>query len=201
MKLPVVELRNSWFRTHSIDLPPVYYGKSGDGRFDDPKRKYGVLYVAQKPNGAFIETFGQLITPVTPRRRLTSQELSDKALSELVSDRPLMLVDLTGSGLAKIGADARIFAGDHPEAQLWSRALHDHPSKVDGLYYPARHDPQHRAAAIFDRSVTWTELSRKSWLSLGIVLRDILSEYDFALIETQLVQKAVRKGPRQSEFF
>jgi hypothetical protein len=199
-ELPLVELKGPWFRTHPIDRLPVFYGTASTWRFDDPEGKYGVFYVAQDRNGAFIETFGQLLATVECPRRITSQQLSNKALSELVCDRPLKLVDLTGNGLARIGADSRIFAADHPDAQSWSKALHSHPSKVDGLLYPCRHDPKHQAAAIFDPSVKWIELSRRTWLSLGIVLRDILNEYNFALIETQLIQKALRKGPRNRSF-
>jgi len=171
-------------------------------RFDDPEGKYGVLYLAQHPAGAFIETFGELVTTAKLPRPITSQELSGKGLCELVCDRPLRLVDLTGKGLARIGADARVCVGDdYPLSQLWSKALNDHASRVDGLLYRCRHDPEQIAAAIFNQTVAWTELSRSRWLSLGLVLRDILNAYNFALIETQFVQKPLRKGPTQSELF
>jgi hypothetical protein len=201
VRLPTVTARSRWFRSHQVESSPIFYGTGTRYRFDDSEGKYGVFYLAQQPAGAFIETFGQLVATVESPRRITSQELSRRALCELAPDRPVRLVDLTGKGLARIGADARIFAGDHQDAQLWSKAIHDHPSKIDGLLYPSRHDPKQLAAAIFDRGVIWTELSRSNWLSLGLVLRDILNEYDFALIETQLVQKPIRKGPTQSELF
>ena len=199
--LPIVTVGGRWFRTHEIEHSPIHYGVGATWRFNDPERRYGVLYLAQQPAGAFIESFGQLATTAEVPRRITSQELSRKALSELAPGRPVRLDDLTGKGLARVGADARIFAGDRKEAQAWSKAIHDHPSEVDGLLYPTRHDPMQLAAALFDRKLTWTELSRSSWLSLGPVLRDILNAYDFALIETQLVQKPLRKGPTQSELF
>ena len=201
VELPIVTVGGHWFRTHEVAYPPVHYGTNGRWRFDDPDGKYGVLYLAQQPAGAFIETFGQFVTTAAFPRRITSRELSRRALSELVPRRPVRLVDLTGNGLARIGADARIFAGDRQDAQLWSKAIYDHPSNVDGLLYPSRHDPKQLAAAIFDRVVPWTELSRKNWLSLGLVLRDILNAYNFALIETQLVEHPIRKGPTQSELF
>jgi hypothetical protein len=201
IELPIVTVGGHWFRTHRVECSPIHYGTSARYRFDDPEGRYGVLYLAQQPAGAFIETFGQLVTTPECPRRITSQELSTRALCELVARRPVRLVDLTGEGLARIGADARIFAGDHQDAQLWSKAIHEHPFEVDGLLYPSRHDPKQLASGIFDRAVDRTELSRTNWLSLGLVLRDILNAYDFALIETQLVQKPVRKGPTQSELF
>jgi hypothetical protein len=199
--LPIVTVGARWFRTHEVEYSPIHYGTRAVWRFDDPEGRYGVLYLAQQPAGAFIESFGQLVTTAEFPRRITSQELSRKALCELAPSRPVRLVDLTGNGLARVGADARIFAGDRQDAQVWSKAIHDHPSNVDGLLYPMRHDPKQLAAAIFDRGMTWTELSRSTWLSLGLILRDILNAYGFALIGTQFVQKPLRKGPTQSELF
>ncbi len=112
IELPIVTVDGHWFRTHHVERAPIHYGSSAKYRFDDPEGKYGVLYLAQQPAGAFIETFGQFVTTVECPRRITSQELAGRALCELVANRPLRLADLTGNGLARIGADARIFAGD-----------------------------------------------------------------------------------------
>lgn len=199
--LPTVNVAIPRFRSHPVDLPPIHYGRNAEYRFDDPRREYGVLYLAEDAFGAFIETFGQFVTTVHFPRPITSRELSSKALSEVICDRPLKLVDLRGSNLPRIGADARLFAGDRSDAQLWSRALHDHPEKADGLIYPTRHDPSRNAAAIFSENLLWDNTSRRSWLSLGITLRDILNKYDFALIETHLVPQTVRKPPQQETLF
>jgi hypothetical protein len=72
---------------------------------------------------------------------------------------------------------------------------------VDGLYYPTSHDPRRKAAAIFNESLSWTTLSRDSWLSLGLTLRDVLNDYGFGLIESQVVQPAVRKRVKQELLF
>ena len=191
----------SWYRSHQIELGPVYYGKNARYRFDDPAQKYGVLYVAEDPFGAFVETFGQLISRVTQPRPITSEQLAARALSELLPDRKLKLADLTGSGLSRIGADSRLFAGDYTESQAWSQAIHHHPAHIDGIFYPTRHDPKRKAAAIFAENIRWSNLSRKTWLSLGLTLRNVLNEYNFALIETQFIQLPTRKGPTQEELF
>jgi RES domain len=198
--LPILELSRHWCRSHPIDLGPVYYGRSSRYRFDDPEGEYGVFYVAEDPFGAFAETFGQLMsTKVSLPRMISTGALATRALSSIVPSRPLRLVDLTGPGLARIGADARLFAGDHQKSQQWSRALREHPVKADGLYYPIRHDPSRKAAAIFNDELTWTELSRDTWLALSKTLRDILQAYGFSLIESISIQSAVKKGPRSEQ--
>jgi hypothetical protein len=201
LELPIVESSNPWFRSHSIDHGPIFYGRNARFRFDHPLREYRVLYVAEDAFGAFVETFGQFISIPSLPRRITSEELLIRALSEIVADRPVRLVDLTGPGLARIGADARLFAGNYNESQVWSSALHSHPSRIDGLLYPTRHDPRRKAAAIFTELIGWAHLSRRTWLSLGLELRNILSEYNFSLIESQTVPLATRKGPKQEELF
>ncbi len=196
--LPVTEQAGPWFRTHSLDRSPYHYGRAIRYRFDDPLGEFGVLYVAADRHGAFIETFGQLaVRPGNLPRPVTSQEMARKPLSEFRSERPLRLVDLTGPGLARLGADARLFAGDHGQARQWSRAFYSHPDRVDGIYYPVRHDPSRVAAAVFNESVSWTDLSRQTWMSLGTGLGEILDDYGFALIDSDHEPAAVPKGARQ----
>ena len=65
---------------------------------------------------------------------------------------PLRLVDLTGPGLPRLGADARLADGDHQVSQAWSAAFHGHPDRPDGILYRARHDPSRFAVAIFERA-------------------------------------------------
>ncbi len=203
LELPVIEFARSkkWYRSHLVERAPVFYGKKAQFRFDDPAQEYGVLYLAEDPFGAFVETFGQFVSTVALPRQITTEQLLARALSELVPDRSIQLADLTGSGLARMGADSRLFAGNYGESQAWSRALFLHPSRVDGLFYPTRHDPKRKAAAIFAESIRWSDLSRKPWLALGLTLRSVLSEYRFALIESQFVQLPTRKRPAQEELF
>lgn len=146
-ELPLVGSRGPWFRIHRRDLDPVFFGKTGLGRFDAPDGSYGVLYAAQDFRGAFIETFGWItgINVVAP------SELETRALAELKSSEELDLVDLTGKGLALLGADARLATGDHVVSQRWSSALFGRPRSPDGLLYRARHDPEMLAVALHER--------------------------------------------------
>ncbi len=197
-RLPLIERGGPWFRTHSLNRSPYYFGRAIRYRFDDLLGEFGVLYAAADRHGAFIETFGQLaIRPDRLPRPVSSQELARKALSEFRSEKPLRLVDLTGPGLARLGADARLFAGEHGPARDWSRALRCHPEKVDGIYYPVRHDPSRVAIAVFNEATVWTDLSRQTWISLGATLRDILDHYGFALIDGHQRRLRCPRGPNK----
>ncbi len=107
-----------------------------------------MLYAGTTEACAFIETFGEpLDFPFVTRAQIDARKLSEIELL-----KPLRLVDLCGSNLRRVGADARLFAAHHSVAQRWSRALHDHLALPDGIRYPARHDPDEFAVALFDRA-------------------------------------------------
>jgi hypothetical protein len=174
LELPLFALRSPWFRCHKVDRDAIFFGRSGDGRFDDPLSSFGVLYLGIDPECTFIEIFGQELGS----RRLKADEFAGRTLPLISSTRPVALVDLTGPGLVHIGADARLFAGEHRISQRWSRAFFDHPSRPDGILYPARHDPSRKAIALFERD------DRELWATpLGFdVLGRVLARYRFAIL-------------------
>ena len=100
--------------------------------------------------------------------------------------RDLSFVDLfTTGGLTRIGADSRLFAGSHTIAKRWSAALRTHPSKPDGIRYPARHDHARAAYAIFSRPPsTFVVRSLGSLMATAnrSLLNDILTLYNVDLI-------------------
>lgn len=106
-------------------------------------------------------------------------------MSQLQSQRQLSLVDLTGSGLARIGADARLCNGEHRLAQKWALSLWSHPENVDGIYYRARHDPSRYCAAIFDRAQADITIAQTQscWSDdFRETLAYILDTYEFGLV-------------------
>jgi len=142
------------------------------------------MYLGSEPACCFVETFGRLDTTAGTTVRMVSQaQLLVTCLSEIVPSRPLTLVDLTGPGLRRLDADARLFAGNHAEARLWGRALWSHPEQPDGLLFPARHDPSLLSVALFDRA----QAAGRAGIprSLGTlpfsVLGALLDRYDFSL--------------------
>lgn len=129
---------------------------------------------------AFIETFGWEVGT----RRVDLVQLRARGLARIDVGRPLVLVDLTGAGLARLGADARLFAGDYDVARQWALAFFRHPSAPDGIYYPSRHDPERASAALFDRAEQFTSALGLGTLADPIhaaLLRDLLATYRFGL--------------------
>jgi hypothetical protein len=126
----------------------LFFDRSAAGRFNAPDGSYGVLYVARTASGAFAETF--LRQP--GRTVLPADLLARKAYVCLRLERPLKLVRLTGPGLALLGATAEVPHAGLPYSapQAWSKALKDHPARVDGIAYTARHNDQELCYALFE---------------------------------------------------
>jgi len=179
--LPMVKKSGPWFRFHAIDRDPLYFGRRCRHRFDSPEGEFGTLYMAGNERGAFIETFGQ----TTGIRVVSGSALAARALSEMTTDGPLQLVDLT-EGLPRMGTDGRMTMGDdYGVARRWSGALHDHPSRPDGLYYQLRHDPTRFGCTLFDRASARTHCRTQGSLMESrnsALLAQLLDEYDFGLI-------------------
>lgn len=187
-KITVIEYNDRMFRTHGIDRSPIYFGRSGQHRFDSPDGSYGVLYAGRDEYCAFIETFAKAAGSTT----ITTTELKNRCLSELRAARTLRLVDITQSGtLVRLGADSRLFSGDHAISQSWSKAFHDHPFKIDGLLFPSRLDPARHALALFEgRAPKLVELSRQTWFATGpmrYLLAEIVEHYALAVIEEKVI--------------
>ena len=151
--LPVIHLDRPWQRVHGCAHGPIYFNRGNTARFNAPNGEYGTLYVGDSLACCFVETFGHLDTPAaTTVRSVSEAQLRDACVTEVVPTRPLTLVDLTGPGLRRIEADARLIAGNYSESQRWSLAIWAHPTQPDGILYPARHDPSLQSVALFDRA-------------------------------------------------
>ncbi|MDE2581860.1 MAG: RES family NAD+ phosphorylase [Rhodospirillales bacterium] len=135
-------------RFFTAGFDPVFFDRSRDGRLNAPDGSYGVLYAAQSESGAFAETFLR-----QPGRTLIPPDLlAGKAYVRLEVLRPLTLIKFSGPGLGRLGATAEVVHGGRPYAtsQAWSRALHAHPRRADGIAYTARHDDEAVCFALFD---------------------------------------------------
>jgi hypothetical protein len=168
-------------RLHARGRSPLFFGRTGGNRFDSPDRSYGVLYAGLDEYCSFIETFGQ----ITGIRTVTSTALEGRHLAHVELLRPMKLIDLSNSGgLARVGADARLFSGSHAVAQRWSAAFREHPIKPDGILYPARHDAARNACAIYECLPSVFKLHTKGCLlehQHVALLGAILDCYDFAI--------------------
>src|SRR3954447_3520673 len=180
LDLPILELAAPLTRIHRLARDPAHWGRTGDQRFDAPSAEFGVLYASLDDFGAFIETCGD-----TAARTVTMDSLAAKGWALVEPRRPLRIADLSGAGLARIGADERLCAGDHGASQPWSLAIWRHPAAVDGLQYRARRDPSRLSVAVFDRAAAAVSVRRSG----GLVetrhrerLGEILDHYQFAVI-------------------
>ncbi|GAC1398353.1 MAG: hypothetical protein NVSMB65_16860 [Chloroflexota bacterium] len=174
-----------WSRLHSCRRGPLYFGRSGRNRFDAPGGSagaFGVLYLGSDAYGAFVETYGS----ATGVNVISLSVLHDACLARVEAARPLALVDLTGAGLARIGADGRLCAGDRDTLwQRWALALWQHPAAPDGLLYPARHDLARTSVALFDRTEPLLTAHPTGPLTTSTnapLLADILEAYGFGLV-------------------
>jgi len=131
-----VPKNQSWLRLFRKEHDPVHFGRTGQTRFNAPAGEFGLLYVARRVAGAFVETLVR-----DGRRELSEARLDGYRVAELEVSRGLKLVDLAGKGLVRMGLDARLNSGDYRVAQRWSSAFHDHPDAPDGILYTSRHDP------------------------------------------------------------
>jgi hypothetical protein len=146
-RLTLVSAAGAWFRIHQLVHDPVYFGRSGGNRFDDPLGEYGVCYLGAERPGCFVEVFGN----VEGRNALTLTQLERRGLARVDLDQ-VRVLDLTGDGLSRIRADGRLTTGAHGVAQRWSRALWSHPDQPDGMLLRARRDPARVSLALFDRA-------------------------------------------------
>jgi hypothetical protein len=168
------------FRIHRSALACLYFSKNGDGRFDDPRGKYGVLYAAMRPEAAFAEVFLRQLSQMI----LLESDLDERTLSE-IGCKSVDCVDLTASGLRQLSCDNRI-ATEKPyrTTGLWSRAVFEHPQKPAGIIYLSRHNPRFECVALFDScrgrlSVESAEPLMRGSLRAWTI--DQISKYNLAL--------------------
>ena len=168
-----------FYRVHQAKYNPVYFATSGGGRFDVSE---GIIYLGIDEYVAFRETIGRF----SQYRLISSEELEKRRMTEVISNRALSLVDLTGRGLTLLDADARLLTGNYEISQQWSKALQDHPENPDGIYYRSRHDPsrfclglyQIRTSSILQATNTYDFMCDEYTDKLA----KILDEYEYGLI-------------------
>lgn len=174
------------YRHHQSIHDPIYFGTTGNYRFDDPDcatgASFGVLYAGADAHCCFIESCGSTTgVPAVSGAYLTAREITKIQLTE-----ELRFIDLaTSGGLTHVGADARLVTGSYKVAQKWSAALRLHPVQPDGIRYPARHDMTKVAYAIFTRppsAFQVTPLGSLMSSSNRILLNQLLNDYNVELI-------------------
>jgi hypothetical protein len=136
-------------RIHQCRWGALYFGGDSKNRFNAPHGEYGVAYLGADLHVAFVETFGRLgSTHELMPTVISYARLVDSCVSEITFVRPVVLADLTGAGLRRIGADARLLTCDQAISREWALAIWAHPDQPDGLLYHSRLDPGHLNIAL-----------------------------------------------------
>lgn len=150
------------------------------GRFDGQEQSYGICYLGETIEAAFIECFGRELGI----KFLTQEFIKSRNLFIINSERQLKLVDLFGSGLAKLGADKRLTGGDYDLSRQWAEAIYQHPERVDGIRYYSRYDDTQLCCGLFDRSIHQLQEKNTGDLIESDVnrLANILNRYDFGIL-------------------
>jgi RES domain len=171
-----------WYRSHSMDKDPLFFGNTITQRWDAPAGEYGVLYLGSDEFCAFMESIGR---GVLRTRLVTKNQVEQKGFSKIRFAKSLRLIDLVSSGgLARVGAEGSLSSGSgYKNSQRWSKALRDHPEKPDGIYYYSRHDPARTACALYDHcaSVVQPIGPPQRWNADRVLLARILDHYGFGL--------------------
>src|SRR4051812_30325509 len=178
--LPIEEVPAgaTFVRIHRSTVEALHFGVSGDNRFDDPDKRYGVCYSARSLQGAFAETclreVGARLVPLS--------RLAGRSATTLRTVTELRFVELHGPGLARLGATAAVSSGTYDVSQPWSRALHAHPAAVDGIVYRSNHDNGELCVALFDRCRDrLVEAGRDELLADRAALGQLLDAYKVGL--------------------
>jgi hypothetical protein len=157
LKLPKRDVRVDRLRRisgHNSGEP--HFGRHGVYRFDDPNKTFGTCYCGLDLDTAVAESLLHDELPDEGMFRISESLLELKFLVNFAAAAPdgvLTLADLTGANLKRLGGDNTISSEcPYDTTQLWSAAVHAHPSGVDGIIYVSRQLNNKRAVAIYDRA-------------------------------------------------
>lgn len=180
LPLLIFDQPHKLFRIHWSSKRFLFFGsKRRELRFDDPNKKYGVMYCSSSCPGAFIETLGGVSLFCT----ISHAELSPRSMAVIALSRSLRLVSLQQPGLLSLGLqDEQISTGiNYRQSQKWAQAFYHHPDNPDGIYYRARHDGTRWSIALFDRAQAALDVGRtyseSLALSTGKLRAEILIAY------------------------
>jgi hypothetical protein len=143
--LPLTPLEGPVWRVYPGAHGPEHFNRR-DGRFNDPRHEYGVLYAAQTDVGAFAERLllapgllGAGASASGAGIPVSATALQTFSLAAVAFSQPVNCVDLrTRGGLAQIGAGPWLLTGPHSLSTRWSRPIFLHPSAPDGIVWKSR---------------------------------------------------------------
>jgi hypothetical protein len=146
-----VPVSRALWRVHRSAQNPIWYGPGAKaaGRFDDPALGYGVLYLAETPGVAVLET----LVRGAGRCVVSRTEWEARSVARVNLSEKLRMLQFEGRGLPEFGIGAeRAHAGIYDECQELSAAVHASLPRVDGIQFRSRWDQSRLCWAVFDRA-------------------------------------------------
>lgn len=165
---------------------PLGFGQSAS-RFSDPRKKpprqFGVYYVGQTFEAAFLETILRDRKNGNPGTFVLSEsDLNDYVHVGVTPLQPLDVVDLrAGAGVALGLPTDALRAASHRLGQRASLALYQHPDRPDGIWYPSRLNGEDNLA-IYDRAISKLSAGVRRQLRTCPELASVLDRYRVTLV-------------------
>lgn len=140
---------------------PLYYGRDGTNRYDDPARTYGVLYLGRDLSTALMESvFHKHQWLADPKRSIALKEVHSRMVRAVGTLDELRLADLTAPGVmaSQLGLNLEQLAGrdytatQQVSAQVYAMLEDDGRTFFDGVLYPSRNNYPAASIALFERA-------------------------------------------------
>lgn len=129
-----------------------FFNNSGRNRFDAPTGQYKTCYFGFKLSTAICETILHDIVPMGGYFDIHIPRLVAYNVYRY-SGAKLKLASLTGESLKRLGLHGQLSGTSYyTKPQLWSEAIYNHRSNVDGFVYMSRHLTTEKAVVLFDRA-------------------------------------------------
>jgi len=101
-----------------------------------------VMYAAESTEAAVFETIFHDLPHARPTTFLRAPAINERAVAMLLPRRDLVLVELMGAGLQRLGLRPDELTStppsDYPQTVKWAAALFAHPSMADGMVWMSR---------------------------------------------------------------
>jgi hypothetical protein len=133
-----------------------FFGSGGTNRFDAPgclhkSAEFSACYLAYDLCVAIAESILHEAMPIDGEFPVASATLQSNYVLHFTGE-PLILADLTGAVLKRLGGHADLSAtAEYAITQQWSLAIYQNPSNFDGFMYMSRHLNTDKAVILFDR--------------------------------------------------
>ena len=142
---------------------PLYFGRNGTNRYDDPAQRYGVLYLGfDLPTALMESVFHRHRWLEEGRRVITLQEIQGRMVRATGALMDLYLADLTAPGIMAgyFGLNLEQLASrDYTHTQQISARIHamtrnGGKAAFDGIRFPSRNNYPAASIAPFERAAT-----------------------------------------------